>query len=74
MKRQSNFEMLRIFAMLGVVFLHYYNPLMGQASVLVEPNSINFFILNFLKVLLFVPLMFLFYFVVISCLKHIKGI
>lgn len=49
MKRQSNFELLRIFAMLGVVFLHYYNDSIGQASALVEKNSINFFILNFFE-------------------------
>ena len=49
MKRQSNIELLRTFAMLGVVFLHYYNASIGGASILVERNSPNFFILNFFE-------------------------
>lgn len=49
MKRQSNIELLRIFAILGVVYLHYYNGQMGGASALVEHNSINFFVLNFVE-------------------------
>ena len=49
MKRQSNIELLRIFAIIGVVFLHYYNSSIGGASVLVEYNSVNFFVLNFFE-------------------------
>lgn len=31
-ERESNIELLRIVAMLGVIFLHYNNPVMGGGS------------------------------------------
>ena len=40
-ERQSNIELLRIFAALGVVLLHYNNPLIGGGFTSVEDGSIN---------------------------------
>lgn len=47
--RESNIELLRIISMLGVILLHYNNPLMGGAFKSVENGSINFYILYFLE-------------------------
>lgn len=44
--RDSNVELLRIFAIMGVVVLHYNGYF---ALSLVEPNSLNFYILIFLE-------------------------
>ena len=39
--RESNIELLRIFAMLGVVILHYNNASIGKGFAYVAPNSWN---------------------------------
>ena len=44
-KRQSNIELLRIFAALGVVILHYNAGSMGGGFAFVEDSSFNQFIL-----------------------------
>lgn len=46
--RESNVELLRIFAAIGVVVLHY-NGLYGNAFGLVTPESINFYTLYILE-------------------------
>lgn len=40
-KRQSNIELLRIFAMCGVIILHYNNETMGGGFSHVEDGSVN---------------------------------
>ena len=47
--RQSNIELLRIFAIIGVVILHYNNPAIGGGIKYAEEGSINFYILYFLE-------------------------
>ncbi len=49
--RESNMELLRIFAMIGVIFLHFNNSLYGNALGLVEPFGLKFYILSVLEVL-----------------------
>lgn len=39
--RQSNIELLRIFAALGVVILHYNNTSLGGGFAFVDPTSVN---------------------------------
>ena len=47
--RQSNVELLRIFAACGVIILHYNNPLLGGGFDLVTDNSINQGIMTFFE-------------------------
>lgn len=47
--RSSNIELLRIMAMAGVIFLHYFNANMGGGIALVNKGSINEHILIFLE-------------------------
>ena len=44
--RQSNFELLRIFAAMAVIVLHYNNASMGNALGLVNKGSINYILLS----------------------------
>lgn len=48
-ERQSNIELLRIFAIMGVIVLHYNNPMIGGGIVHAREGSINFYILYFLE-------------------------
>ncbi len=48
-KRQSNIELLRILAIIGVVVLHYNNPSIGGGMKYAEQGSINFYTLYFLE-------------------------
>lgn len=45
-KRRANIELLRILAMIGVVFLHYYNAEMGGGIKYVVHGSVNEVILQ----------------------------
>lgn len=47
--RNSNIELLRIFAMMGVVILHYNNPQMGGAFGFVKEGSTSYFLLYILE-------------------------
>lgn len=47
--RQSNIELLRIIAIIGVVILHYNNPGIGKGFVFVEENSPNFWFLYYIE-------------------------
>lgn len=47
--RQSNIELLRIIAIIGVIVLHFNNPSIGGGFGLVEQGSVNFFILYVLE-------------------------
>ena len=49
--RLSNIELLRIFAMAGVIFLHYFNANVGGAIKLVNRGTINYHILMALEML-----------------------
>ena len=44
--RDSNIELLRIIAMLGVIILHYNNPEIGAATLYASQSTINLFILH----------------------------
>ena len=44
-ERQSNIELLRIFAIMGVIILHYNNPLIGGGITYAKEGSINFYII-----------------------------
>lgn len=46
--RESNIELLRILAMLGVIILHYNNPSMGGLSF-VKYGSLNYWFLNIVE-------------------------
>lgn len=48
-ERQSNIELLRILAIIGVVVLHYNNPAIGGGMKYAEQGSINFYTLYFLE-------------------------
>ena len=48
-ERQSNIELLRILAILGVIILHYNNPVIGGGITYAEEGSLNFFILYSLE-------------------------
>lgn len=48
-ERQSNIELLRIFAMLGIVCLHYNNPAIGGGFEYVKYGSINYYSLCFFE-------------------------
>ena len=44
--RESNIELLRILAMIGVILLHYNNPTIGGGLSFVKSGSINYWFLN----------------------------
>lgn len=44
-QRQSNIELLRVLAIMGVIVLHYGNPFMGGGLTYVKDSSINSYIL-----------------------------
>lgn len=46
--RESNIELLRILAMLGVIILHYNNPSVGGVSF-VKHGSLNYWFLNIVE-------------------------
>ena len=46
--RETNIELLRILALLGVIVLHY-NGYVGHALELVAPRSMNYYVLSFLE-------------------------
>ena len=48
-ERQSNIELLRILAIMGVIVLHYNNPLIGRGITYAKEGSVNFYILYFLE-------------------------
>lgn len=48
-ERQSNIELLRILAIIGVIVLHYNNPLIGGAITFAREGSVNFYILYVLE-------------------------
>lgn len=48
-ERQSNIELLRILSIMGVIVLHYNNSLYGGGLALVEPGSLNFYLLYTLE-------------------------
>lgn len=48
-ERQSNIELLRILATMGVIILHYNNPLGGGGITSVKNGSLNFYILYILE-------------------------
>ena len=47
--RLSNIELLRILAIMGVIVLHYNNPVIGGGITYAEEGSINFYILYVLE-------------------------
>lgn len=47
--RESNIELLRILAMIGVILLHYNNPTIGGGLSFVKSESINYWFLNFIE-------------------------
>ena len=47
--RESNIELLRILAMLGVIILHYNNPSIGGGLSFVKSGSINYWFLNLIE-------------------------
>ena len=48
-ERNSNIELLRILAIMGVVVLHYNNPRIGGGIAYAKEGSLNFYILYFLE-------------------------
>ena len=48
-ERQSNIELLRILAIMGVIVLHYNNVSMGGGLLYVQKGSLNFYVLYFLE-------------------------
>lgn len=48
-ERQSNIELLRILAIIGVIVLHYNNPANGGGMKYAEQGSINFYTLYFFE-------------------------
>lgn len=48
-ERQSNIELLRILAIIGVIVLHYNNPLIGGAITYAKESSTNFYVLYTLE-------------------------
>ncbi len=51
-KRESNIELLRIFACIGVIVLHYNNSGIGGAMGVITPEPHQAVVLYFLKVFL----------------------
>ena len=47
--RESNIELLRILAMLGVIILHYNNPSIGGGLSFVKYGSLNYWFLNIVE-------------------------
>lgn len=47
--RESNIELLRILAMLGVIILHYNNPSIGGGVSFVKHGSLNYWFLNIVE-------------------------
>ena len=47
--RESNIELLRILAMIGVILLHYNNPSIGGGLSFVKNGSINYWFLNIVE-------------------------
>ena len=47
--RESNIELLRILAMIGVILLHYNNPSIGGGLSFVNNGSINYWFLNIVE-------------------------
>lgn len=47
--RKSNIDLLRVFAMCGVIILHYNNPTIGGALKYAEHSSFNYYMLLFLE-------------------------
>lgn len=48
-KRQSNIELLRMFAIMGVIVLHYNNPAMWGGISYVVKGGLNYYILYLLE-------------------------
>ncbi|HJB45647.1 MAG TPA: acyltransferase family protein [Candidatus Mediterraneibacter surreyensis] len=48
-ERESNIELLRILAIIGVIVLHYNNPSIGGGLSYVVQGNLNFYILYFLE-------------------------
>lgn len=48
-ERQSNIELLRVLAIIGVIVLHYNNPLIGGGITYAEEGSVNFYVLYILE-------------------------
>lgn len=49
--RESNIELLRVLSMMGVIVLHYNNPIFGGGLMYAVPGSVNFYILYILETL-----------------------
>ena len=47
-KRKSNIELLRLFAIFGVIILHYCNPFIGGGIAFAKEGGLNFYCLYFL--------------------------
>ena len=47
--RESNIELLRVLAMLGVILHHYNNPSIGGGLSFVKNGSLNYWILNIVE-------------------------
>ena len=47
--RKSNFELLRILLILMIITLHYLNGTMGGAFSNTNPNSFNYYLINFIE-------------------------
>lgn len=48
-ERNSNIELLRILSVMGVIVLHYNNPLIGKGIIFAKEGSVNFYILYLLE-------------------------
>lgn len=48
-ERQSNIEVLRVLAILGVVVLHYNNPMLGGGMTYASEGGVNFYLLYLLE-------------------------
>ena len=48
-ERQSNIELLRIISIMGVIILHYNNPVIGGGLTYAREGSLNFYILYILE-------------------------
>ena len=57
--RESSIELLRIFAMIGVILLHYNNPSIGGGLSFVKNGSINYWFLNIVESLFILLLILL---------------
>ena len=50
--RESNIELLRVLSMMGVIVLHYNNPIFGGGLMYAVPGSVNFYIWLCFKIVL----------------------